>query len=77
MTEAKLTVRVERDLLENAKRYASRQHTNLTELIHAFLTQLPDQTDLADAPIVRRLSGILPNTVGVDDYKKHLDEKYG
>jgi hypothetical protein len=29
-----------------------------------------------NAPIVRRLSGILSPEVSLDDYKKHLEEKY-
>jgi hypothetical protein len=76
--ETKLTVRVSRRILENAKRYARENNTTLTELISTYLQQIPDAAiGLEDAPIVRRLSGSISPNVTVEDYKKHLDEKYG
>jgi hypothetical protein len=63
-------------LLENAKRYAAQNNTTLTDLIKAYLRHIPTQAPLEDAPIVRRLSGILSQDVSVVDYKKHLEEKY-
>lgn len=77
MQETKLTVRVPRDLLENAKRYASENNTTLTELIGAYLEKLPGKGTLENAPLVRNLSGSLSEHVSVKDYRHHLDEKYG
>ena len=77
MQETKLTVRVPRDLLENVKRYAAQNNTTLTNLIVAYLRRIPIQSPLENAPIVRRLSGTLSQEVSVQDYKKHLEEKYG
>lgn len=77
MEQTKLTVRVPRDLLENVKRYAAQNNTTLTDLIEAYLRRIPAQESLDDAPIVRRLSGILPGSVSVQDYHEHLEEKYG
>jgi hypothetical protein len=76
MQETKLTVRIPRDLLENAKRYAKENNTTLTALLEAYLRRVPTWLPLEHAPIVRRLSGILSQNVTVDDYKKHLEEKY-
>jgi hypothetical protein len=76
--DTKLTVRVPRHLLENAKRYANQHHTTLTELISTYLDRIPfESSPLEDAPIVRRLSGIMSQGTTLDDYKKHLDKKYG
>jgi hypothetical protein len=76
--ETKLTVRVSRRILENAKRYAKENNTTLTELISTYLQQIPEAASgLEDAPIVRRLTGSISPDVSVDDYKKHMDEKYG
>jgi hypothetical protein len=75
MQETKLNVRVPRDLLENAKRYATENNTTLTNLIEAYLRRIPAQASLENAPIVRRLSGILSPSVSIQDYKKHLQEK--
>jgi len=77
MEQTKLTVRVPRDLLENVKRYAAQNNTTLTDLIEAYLRRIPAQKSLKEAPIVRRLSGSLSPKVSVQDYHKHLDEKYG
>jgi hypothetical protein len=76
MKETKLTVRVQRDLLENVKRYAAQNNTTLTDLIEAYLRRIPPQQPLENAPIVRRLAGVLPQEITPQDYKKHLDEKY-
>jgi len=77
MQETKLTVRVPRELLENIKRYAAQNNTTLTDLIEAYLRAIPAQKPLDNAPIVRRLSGTMSQAVSIQDYKKHLDEKYG
>lgn len=78
MQETKLTIRLPRKLLENAKRYARQQNTTLTQLINEYLYHIPTPFDaLEEAPIVRRLSGTLSQTVSEEDYKKHLEEKYG
>jgi hypothetical protein len=77
MEETKLTVRVPRDLIENAKRYAGLHNTTLTELIETYLRRIPAEELLEDAPIVRRLTGALSQEVSIEDYKKHLKEKYG
>jgi hypothetical protein len=76
--DTKLTVRVPRQLIENAKRYANAHHTTLTELISAYLQRIPvNDESLVKAPVVRQLTGLLSPDVSVEDYKKHLDEKYG
>jgi hypothetical protein len=78
MQETKLTIRLPRKLLENAKRYARQQNTTLTNLINEYLVQIPAPIkELDNAPIVRRLSGTLSQNVSVDDYRQHLVEKYG
>jgi hypothetical protein len=77
MEETKLTVRIPRNLVEKAKLYAAQNHTTLTDLIEAYLQNLPPQGLLEDAPIVRRLSGILSPEISIEDYHKHLEKKYG
>ena len=77
MQETKLTVRIPRDLLENIKRYAARNNTTLTNLIEAYLRRIPAQSPLENAPIVRRLSGTLSPDLTIQDYRKHLEDKYG
>jgi hypothetical protein len=78
MQETKLTIRLPRKLLENAKRYARQQNTTLTQLINEYLYRIPAPTSaLENAPIVRKLSGTLSKDASMEDYKTHLEEKYG
>lgn len=76
MDETKMTVRVPRVLLEKAKQFAAQNNTTLTNLIEAYFQRLPSQKNLGSAPIVQRLSGILSPAVSIDDYHRHLEEKY-
>ena len=76
--DTKLTVRVPRHILANAKRYAQAHQTTLTELISTYLQQIPIEAEgLDQAPIVRRLTGLLSQDVSIGDYRHHLEEKYG
>jgi predicted DNA-binding protein len=76
--EKKLTVRIQDHLLEKAKRYARAHNTNLTNLIEAYLENIPHTDDVLDAaPIVQRLTGTVSEKVSPEDFRQHLDEKYG
>ena len=78
MQGTKLTIRLPRKLLDNAKRYARQQNTSLTQLINEYLGHIPAPISaLENAPIVRRLSGSLSKDVSAADHRKHLEEKYG
>ncbi len=77
MEDSKLTVRIPRQLIEKAKLYAAQNHTSLTNLIEAYLQNIPAQGLLEDAPIVRRLTGSLSQDVSIEDYHQHLEDKYG
>jgi hypothetical protein len=76
MLKTKLTVRVEKDLLEKVKHYAAKNNTTLTNLIDSYLRHIPGQGPLEDAPIVRRISGTMTMDASLQDFKKHLEEKY-
>ena len=57
--DTKLTVRVPRHILANAKCYAQAHQTTLTELISAYLQNIPSESEVLDhAPIVRRMTGL-------------------
>jgi len=77
MTDTKLTVRVSKELLENLKQFARAKDTTVTKLIEAYLQRIPPESRMQQAAIVRRLSGMLSTNVSVEDYKQHLEEKYG
>jgi hypothetical protein len=77
MERTKLTIRVDKDLLEESKQYAREHGTTLTRLVSEYLRQLSRQGEgLSDAPTIRRLSGILPQDASVAEYGEYLDRKY-
>ena len=78
METTRLTVRVPRDVLERAERYARENDTDLSRLVSEYLRQLTAPNDpLADAPIVRRLSGTLSQDVSVEDYREYVERRHG
>ena len=78
METTKLTIRVSRDVLEEAKRYAHENQTTLTRLVSEYLRRLTVESGpLANAPIVQRLSGTLSQDVSLKDYQQYLEQKYG
>ena len=74
----KLTVRVDTRWIESAKKYAKRHDTSLSKLISEFLRNLPSEPEpYRQAPILRRLSGILPRDISIEEHRAYLEEKYG
>jgi len=74
----KLTVRVDSQWVESAKQYAKRHDTSLSKLISEFLRNLPSETEVyKQAPILKRLTGILPRDISIEEHRAHLEEKYG
>ena len=61
MEQTTLTIRLLSDLAQGAERYAEQHQTSLAQLIARYLRQLVAQERTLDhAPIVDRISGILP-----------------
>ncbi len=75
--KTKLTVRVDRAALDRAKRYAALNKTSLSKLISDFLGVLDADTRPSQAPILRKLTGILPAEASSEDHRAHLAKKYG
>lgn len=76
MEQTRLTVRLPRVFLEGAERDGNDHNITLPRLASEYLRRLGTQDDpLADAPVVRRLSGTLSHAASVDHYRKCLEEK--
>lgn len=78
MNETKLTVRIPRETLDEAKRYAREHGTTLSRLVVTHLEHLRREDDvLANAPITRRLAGALAPEASIQEYLDYLERKYG
>lgn len=79
--ETKLTLRLKKKVIDQAKRYANDHETSLSKLIENYLEAVTKdaEEDIRISPLVKSLSGIiqLPGTVKLKErYHKHLTEKY-
>ncbi|MFQ6047388.1 MAG: DUF6364 family protein [Gemmatimonadales bacterium] len=77
MALKKLTLSVDEDVVEAARRYARESNTSISRLVTRFLAGLPLGEKRRFSPAVRRLLGILPREVDVAEYRRHLVEKHG
>jgi len=78
MEKTKLTLRIERPVIEQAKQYAGQHNTTLSKLVSEFLHTLNVQSGShTRTPILEELTSILPADVSQDDYHAYLEAKYG
>jgi hypothetical protein len=78
--DTKLTLKLDGDIIEQAKIYAKKKNTSLSKLIESYLSLLIDPKDNQEVtPLVKSLSGVINLPKNVDykkDYKKHILNKY-
>ncbi|MFK7969864.1 MAG: DUF6364 family protein [Bacteroidia bacterium] len=79
-TESKLTLQLDTDVIEQAKDYALKQNTSLSQLVEGLLLKLvQDQTEPTLSPLVKSLSGVIilaGDDDSKNDYAGYLTEKY-
>ncbi len=78
--QTKLTLRLEKQLIELAKAYASGQGKSVSKMVADYFILLDKSQDTQNneiTPIAKSLKGALGKAqVGKSDYKKYLEEKY-
>lgn len=74
----KLTVQVDAQLVQSARHYARQHGISLSRLIENYLSTLAVEQEepMAQAPILQRLSGILPKDASIEDQQNLWEEKY-
>ncbi|HWR53857.1 MAG TPA: DUF6364 family protein [Bryobacteraceae bacterium] len=73
---SKLTLSVPPEVVARAKRYAKERGVSISELVAAYLSAVanpPESTD--EPPVLRALRGTLKKAK-IEDYHRHLAEKY-
>ncbi|MDD5393630.1 MAG: DUF6364 family protein [Thiothrix sp.] len=76
--QTKLTLRLEDNLIEQAKTYAKQHGKSLSQMVADYFSLLTIEPDnFMPAPITHSLTGLLADS-GLDEshYKQHLSEKY-
>lgn len=79
--ETKLTLRLEKDLIERAKRYSRKSGKSISRLVADYFSLLDageqTQTQSELTPLVSSLKGSLrAATVREEDYRHYLEDKY-
>lgn len=78
---AKLTLSLDRDIIEQAKEFARSQHKSLSKLIEGYLRQVAqsDKSSKQVTPLVAKLSGVIDARKLGDhksEYADFLTDKY-
>ena len=73
--DTKLTLKIDREIIEKAKRFAHHQNTSLSMRIENYLHRLTQQGENAQniTPLVKSLSGIIELPEGYNHYKEYTD----
>ena len=79
----KLTLRLDNNVIERAKKYAHNHKISLSKMIEAYLDSLTKKNDEENktsiTPLVESLSGLIDVPVDFDykkEYRDHLQKKY-
>ena len=77
----KLTLNLNKSIIENAKDYAKENSVSLSKLIENYLSSLTkkQQKEIKVSPLVESLTGIIPSETDQknnDDYYEYLNKKY-
>lgn len=75
----KLTLRLEEDLINQAKEYAASEGKSVSKIVADYFSLLVQQSKKTDSklpPITQSLVGILSSPVDESDYRDYLEKKY-
>jgi len=82
--DKKLTLKLDKDVIENAKKYASLHQRSLSKIIESYLkslttANLPDTDEIKISPFVKSMTsgGNIPGDLDYKtDYSNYITEKY-
>jgi replicative DNA helicase len=76
----RVTLYVDEEVVDKAKRYVKRSHTSLSKIVNDYLKLLSKENrdeEMVQAPTTRSLRGILRGKeISETSYRRHLEEKY-
>ena len=75
----KLTLNLDKSVIDEAKSYAKNHHVSLSKLIENYLNSLTRETKKQQSvsSLVDSLTGIIPNDYDEkQDYRNYIDKKY-
>jgi hypothetical protein len=77
--QTKLTLRLEEELIEQAKKYAAHAGKSISQIVADYFKQITslEKKPLPQSPVTNSLRGLLKGAaVDEADYRKYLEEKH-
>ncbi|MEE9492534.1 MAG: DUF6364 family protein [Gammaproteobacteria bacterium] len=75
--QTKLTLRLESQLIEQAKQHAKKQGKSLSQVVADYFRVFTQNKTHPISPVTSSLIGVIKSdSSGAEDYKKHLEDKY-
>ena len=79
--DTQLTLKLNKKVIEQAKKYASDHETSLSRIVENYLAAITSESNETEeiSPLVRSVSGVIDLPSGSDHkerFYKHLTEKY-
>ncbi len=77
--ETKLTLKLDRSVIQSAKKYAETRHKSLSKLVEEYFSNLTGNTSPKSrfSPLVEELSGVISaKDADALDYAAYLEQKY-
>ena len=75
MGKKKLTLSIDEDVIEAARRYSRRNNTSISSIVTRYLEALTRASG-GRSPVVQRLRGILREDADQEAYRRYLSEKH-
>ena len=73
---SKLTLSVDGSVVSRAKRYAKKNGISVSQMVEAYLASVSEpKVEVDMPPVLRSVRGILKRA-DINDYHRHLGEKY-
>jgi hypothetical protein len=80
VTKQSKNLSLDPEAVRRGERFSELHQTNISQLVNNFLSNLPIESEDQErtfSPAVRRLLGIGSGSTDVEDFHRHLSEKYG
>ena len=79
--DAKLSLKLKKNVIDQAKKYASDHETSLSRIIENYLAAITAESKETEeiSPLVKSISGVINIAPGFnhkESFHKHLNEKY-
>jgi hypothetical protein len=74
--ESKLTLKLSKKTIDKGKRLARKRGTSISRMVESYLERLTQVEEEEISPLVKSLSGVVPEKSVKGNYADYLEKKY-